>query len=165
MFSNLSLCFFISEVFFVFVILFDAMFLHEPLQNVLIFNILTNFTLLLLVCLKFYYETCGTMTSCFKHHENLLCFLFNWFLTCNVLKITSSISMEDFNLNFKVFILITTCLVFCLRNKRFVATVQKFCHKGRYWITPCEALSFLVHFILFADFITFLLVKYYFLLY
>ena len=165
MFSNLSLCFFISEVFFVFVILFDAMFLHEPLQNVLIFNILTNFTLLLLVCLKFYYKTCGTMTSCFKHHENLLCFLLSSFLTYNVLKITSSISMEDFNLNFKVFILITTYLVFCLRNKRFVATVQKFCHKGRYWIKPCEALSFLVHFIYFAIFITFLLVKQYFLLY
>ena len=164
-FSNLSLCFFINEVFFVSVILFNAMFLHEPLQNVLIFNILTNFTLLLLVCFKFYYKTCGTMTSCFKHHENLLCFLFNSFLTCNVLKITSSISMEDFNLNFKVFILITTYLVFCLRNKRFVATVQKFCHKGRYWIKPGEALSFLVHFILFAIFITFLLVKYYFLLY
>ena len=36
-------------------LLFNAMFLHQPLQNVYIFNILTNFTLFLLVCLKFYY--------------------------------------------------------------------------------------------------------------
>ena len=37
-------------------ILFNAMLLHQPLQNVLIFNVLTDFTLFLLVCLKFYYK-------------------------------------------------------------------------------------------------------------
>ena len=58
-----------------------------------------------------------------------------------------------------VFILIITCLGFCLRNERFVVTVQKFCPKGSYWIKPSETLSFLVHFILFAICITFLLVK------
>ena len=89
------------------------MFLHQPLQIVLIFNILTDFALFLLVCLKFYYKTCGTMTFYITDHENL-CFLFDSFLAGNVLKITSSIDMEDFSLNFKVFILITTCLLFCL---------------------------------------------------
>ena len=49
-----------------FMILFNAMLLHQPLQNVLIFNILTDFTLFLLVCLKFYYKTCGTMTFYIK---------------------------------------------------------------------------------------------------
>ena len=67
--------------------------------------------------------------------------------------------MEDFSLNFKVFILIITCLVFCLRNERFVVTVQKFGPKGSYWIKPSETLSFLVPFILFVICITFLLVK------
>ena len=67
--------------------------------------------------------------------------------------------MEDFSLNFKVFILITTCLVFFLKNKTFVVTMQKCCPKGSYWIKPCESLSFLVHFIFFAICITFLLVK------
>ena len=100
-----------------FMILFNAMLLHQPLQNVLIFNSLTDFTLFLLVCLKFYYKTCGAMTFYIKQHENLLCFLFDSFLTCNVLKITCSIPIEDFSLNFKVFILITTCLVFCLKKK------------------------------------------------
>ena len=142
-----------------FTILFNAMFLHQPLQNVLIFNILTDFTLFLLVCLKFYYKTSGTMTFYIKHHENLLRFIFDSFLKCNVLKFTSSIPMEDFRLNFKVFIIIITCLVFYLQNERFVVTVQKFGHKESYWIKPSETLSFLVHFILFAICITFLLVK------
>ena len=52
-----------------FTILFNAMFLHQPLQNVLIFNILTDFTLFLLVCLKFYYKTSGTMIFYIKYHE------------------------------------------------------------------------------------------------
>ena len=100
-------------------ILFNAILLHQPLKNVLIFNILTDFTLFLLVCLKFSYKTCGTMTFYIKQHENLPCFLFDSFLTCNFLKITCSIPMEDFSLNFKVFILITTCLFVCLKNKTF----------------------------------------------
>ena len=118
----------------------------------------------LLVCLKFYskmtYYTlymCDTMTFYIKHHENLLCFLFGSFLTCNVLKITCSIPMEDFSLNFKVFVLITTYSVFCRRNKRFVVTWQKFCLKRSYWIKPSE--NFLVNFIVFAIYATFLSVK------
>ena len=67
--------------------------------------------------------------------------------------------MEDFSLNFKVFILIISSLVFCLRNERFVVAVQKFCPKGSYWIKSSETLSFLVHFILFAICITFLLLE------
>ena len=113
-----------------FMILFNAMFLHQPLQNVVIFNILTDFTLFLLVCLKFYHKTSATMTFYIKHHENLLHFIFDTFLTCNVLKITSSAPMEDFSLNFKVFNLIIACLVFSLRNERFVVTLQKFRPKG-----------------------------------
>ena len=142
-----------------FMILFNAMFLHQPLQNVLIFNILTDFTLFLLVCLKFYYKTSRTMAFYIKHHKNLLLFIFDSFLTCNVLKITSSVPMEDFSPNLKVFILIMTYLVFSLRNERFVVTVEKLRPKGSYWIKPSETLSFLVHFILFAICITFLLVK------
>ena len=142
-----------------FTILFNAMFLHQPLQNVLIFNILTDFTLFLLVCLKFYYITSGTMTFYIKHHENLLHFIFDSFLTCNVLKITCSVPIEDFSLNFKVFILVITCLVSSLRNERFVVTVQKFRPKESYWIKPSETLSFLDHFGFFFICITFLLVK------
>ena len=74
------------------------MFLHQPLQG-----ILTDFTLFLLIYLKFYYKTCGTMTFYIKHYENLLCFIFDSFLTCHVLKITSSAPMEDLGLNFKSF--------------------------------------------------------------
>ena len=37
--------------------------------------------------------------------------------------------------------------------------MQKFCPKGSYWIKPCESLSVLFHFILFAICITILLVK------
>ena len=77
-----------------FMLLFNAMFLHQPLQNVLIFNILTDFTLFLLVCLTFYYKTSGTMTFYIKHDENLLHFIFDSFLTCNVLKITCSVPIE-----------------------------------------------------------------------
>ena len=99
------------------------------------------------------------MTFYIKHHQNLLHFIFDSLFTCNVLKITSSVPMEDFSINFKVFILIITCLVFSLRNKRFVVMVQKFGPKGSYRIKPSETLSFLVHFILFVICITFLLIK------
>ena len=67
--------------------------------------------------------------------------------------------MEDFSLNFKVFILIITCLVFSLRNERFAVTVQKCGPEGSYWIKPSETISFLVHFILSVICITFLFVK------
>ena len=86
------------------------------------------------------------MTFYIKHDENLLRFIFDSFLTCNVLKITSSVPMEDFSLNFKVFILIITYLFFCLRNERFVVMVQKFCPKGSYWIKRSEAFKFLSSF-------------------
>ena len=99
------------------------------------------------------------MTFYIKHHENLLRFIFDSFLTYNVLKLTSSVPMEDFSRNFKVFILIITCLVFCLRNERFVVTVQKFGPKGSYWIKPSKTLGFLVPFIPFVICIKFLLVK------
>ena len=85
-------------------------------------------------------KMCGIMTFYIEQHENLLRFLFDSFLTCNGLKITCSISMEDFSLNFKVSILITICLVFCLKNKTFLVMVQKFCPKGSCWINLCERL-------------------------
>ena len=96
-------------------ILFNAMLLHQPLQNVLIFNILTDFTLLLLVCLKFYHKTCGTMTFFIERHENLLWFLSDSFLTYNVLKITCSIPMQDFSLSFKVLFLLQFAYPFVLK--------------------------------------------------
>ena len=89
---------------FIFAILLDSMLLHKPIQSVLIFHILTDFTLF---CLKLYYRLCGTMSFYINQHKNLLWFLLDSFLTCNVLKITCSIPMEDLSLNFKVSILIT----------------------------------------------------------
>ena len=99
------------------------------------------------------------MTFYIKYHENLLHFIFDSFLTYNVLKITSSVPMEDFSLKFKVFILNIICLVFSLRNERFAVTVQKCGPEGSYWIKPSETISFLVHFILFVICITFLFAK------
>ena len=48
----------------------------------------------------------------------------------NVLKITCNIPMEAFSLNFKVLILITIYLVFCLKNIEFVVTTQEFLLRG-----------------------------------
>ena len=67
------------------------------------FHILTDFTLFLLVCLKINYYLCGTTTFCIKQNKNLLWFLTDSILIYNVLKITSSIPMDDFSLNFKSF--------------------------------------------------------------
>ena len=53
--------------------------LHQPIQNVLFFNILMDFTLFWLVCLKFYYKRCGTMTFYIKQHKNLMK-VFTWFV-------------------------------------------------------------------------------------
>ena len=106
----------------------NAMLLHKPMQNVLVFDILTDFTLFSLVCLTFYYKMCGTMTFYIKQRK--------------------------FSLNFKVFILITIYLVFCPKNKTFVVMAQKFSTKRSYWIKYCESLGLLVHFILFIICIT-----------
>ena len=56
-------------------------------------------------------------------------FFFNSILTCNVLKITCNFPMQDFSLNFKVFMLITIRLFFCLKNKTIAVTAQKFYNK------------------------------------
>ena len=58
------------------------------------------------------------MTFYIIQHKKLSWFSLDSFLTCNVLKITCSIPMEDFSLNFKVVILITIFLVFCLKLLR-----------------------------------------------
>ena len=55
-------------------ILFNAMSLHQPIQNVLIINISMDFNLSLLVCWEFHCKTCGTMTFYIMQHENLLRF-------------------------------------------------------------------------------------------
>ena len=109
--------------------------------------------------MKFYYKTYGTITFNTKQHNKLSRFLLDSFLTCNVLELTCSIAMEDFSLNFKVFILITVYFVFHLKNNIFVLMVQKFCIKGSYWLKSCERFSVLVHFILFIICVIFLLVK------
>ena len=87
----------------IFIILFNAISIHQPIQNVVMFHILTDFTLFLLVCLKINYYLCGTTTFCIKQNKNLLWFLTDSILIYNVLKITSSIPMDDFSLNFKSF--------------------------------------------------------------
>ena len=96
-----------------FMTLLNAMLLHQPLQDAH-FRILADFSLFLLVCLKLYNKTFVTMTFYIKQYENLSWFLFDSFLTCNCLKNTSSIPIEDFTLNFNIFITIYS--VFCLKK-------------------------------------------------
>ena len=99
------------------------------------------------------------MTFYIMQHKNLLWFLFDSLLTCNVLTISYSIPKEDFNLYLKVIVLITICLVFCLKNKMFVVTAQNFCTRRSCWIKLRESLSFFVHVILFGICVTVLLIK------
>ena len=85
-----------------------------------------------------------------------------WFLPDSLLIYVSKITCripKEFSLNFIVFILITICLVFCLKNKTFVVMTQKFYIKERYWVKPCESLSFLNHLTIFTICRTSLLVK------
>ena len=70
--SSGKFCFSSSPL--LFMVLFNSLLLHQPIQNVLIFNILADFTLFLLVCLKFYYKTCDTITFYIKQHKTSHCF-------------------------------------------------------------------------------------------
>lgn len=82
-------------------------------------------------------------------------FTFIWFISdMQCFKNYLQVSHERLQPNFGSFF-----LLFCLKNKTFVVTVQKFCTKGSYWIKPSKSLSFLVHFIVLVICATFLLVK------
>ena len=88
-------------------ILFMILLLNHLIQNELIFNIFTNFTLFLSVCLKLFSKMCAIMNFYIKQFKNLLWYLFEFlfFLTCYVLKTTCSIPMKGFSQIFEVLFL------------------------------------------------------------
>ena len=66
------------------------MLLNQPIQNILVFVILTDHILLLLVNLWFYSSMNDRVDFYFKQHKHLLKQLFDCFLMCSILKLTSN---------------------------------------------------------------------------
>ena len=68
----------------------------------------------------------GTLIHYIKQHNHFLKFLFDYFITCNVVNITCCIDMDSFSNTSKAVILVTIYIVLCLQNKTFVDRVQKY---------------------------------------
>ena len=99
-------------------------------------------------------------TNQVKQLKNISWFLLDSFQTNNVSKITCSISLEDFWLNFKFLFLLHITQSFVLKIRYLQLRRKKFVLRGAIGSNlPCYALSFLVHFILVTIFKAFLLLK------
>ena len=69
-----------------FLMLFNVTLLNQPIQNILVFNILMDLFLLLLVYLRFHFSMSDRLSFYFKQHKHLLKPSFDCFLTCSILK-------------------------------------------------------------------------------
>ena len=143
-----------------FMMLFSVILLNQLVQNILVFNILTDIISLLLVYLQFYSSMSDKLNFYFKQHKHLLKFLLDsCFLTCSILKVTCNININDFDLYFKIFTLLTDYILLCLTNKLFVDIGYKHLLCGKYLNKSGVALSVLVHFRLFTTYLTYLSVR------
>ena len=118
---SLSAKFFYVFMFF----LFNVILLNPPIQNILVFDILTDLILLFLVHLRFCTSMSGTLNFYFKQHQHLLKPSFDCFWTCSILKVTCNININNFGLHLKVFTLLTAYILLCLTNKDFVDVAYK----------------------------------------
>ena len=139
-----------------FMMLFNVTLLNQPIQNILVFDILMDLILLLLVYLRFYSSMSDRLSFSFKQHKHLLKLSFDCFLTCSIIKVTCNININNFGLRLKVLTLLTVYIFLCLTNKLFVDVTYKHLISGKYLNKSCKSLSVLVHFLLFTIYLTYL---------
>ena len=96
-----------AKICMLFMILVNVIFLNQPIQNILHFNILTDRIFLLLVNLQFYLSMSDRLNFYFKQHKNILIPSFDCFLTCGNFKVTCNININNFGLHLKVFTMLT----------------------------------------------------------
>ena len=140
-----------------FMMLFNENLVNQPIQNVSVFDILTNLILLLLVNLRFYSSMGDRLNFYFKQHKRLLKPSFDCLLTYSILRVTYSININNFGLHLNVFTLLTVYILLCLTNKLFLA--YKHLISGKCLSKSYKHLSFLVHFLLFTICLTYLSVR------
>ena len=100
---ELASYFFISEIFYVFMMLFHVILLNQPMQNSLVFNILADRILLLLVYVQFCSSMSDRLNFYSKQPKHFLKPSFSCFLTCSILEVTYNININNFGLYLKVF--------------------------------------------------------------
>ena len=67
---------------------FSVTLLNQPIQNILVFDILMDLILLLLVYLQFYSSLSDRLSFYFKQHKHFFKPSFDCFLTCSIIKVT-----------------------------------------------------------------------------
>ena len=95
-------------------IVFNVIILNQSKQNILVFNILRDLTLLLLVHLQFYSSMSDRLNFYFKQHKYFLKPPFDCFVTCSILKVTYNIDINNFDFHLKDFTLLTVYILLCL---------------------------------------------------
>ena len=74
-------------------------------------------------------------------------------------KIACIVNVNNFSVTFRYFILISTYVAICLKNKMFLYVTQKHFSSFSYWKIFGESVSLLVHFVFFTLFLYFLMTK------
>ena len=120
--------------------------LNEPIQNIFVFDILTDLILLLLVCLRFYSSMSDRLNFYFEQHTHLLKPSLDWFLTCGILKVNCNININNFGLHLKVFTLLRVYILLCLTNKLFADVAYKHLISDKYLNKSYKSLSVIVQF-------------------
>ena len=85
----------------------NAILLNQSTQYVLVSNILTDVTLLLLLYLIFCCNMSAKLIHYIKKRKHFLKLLFDCFIYCKTFSITCSINMESFSVTSKAAILVT----------------------------------------------------------
>ena len=78
---------------------------------------------------------------------------FESFVTCKIIKIAWVANVNNFSVTLRYFILITTYVAMCLKNKTFLYTTQKHFSFFSHWKKCDESVSLLVHFVFFTVFL------------
>ena len=115
--------------------------------------------LLLLVYLRFYSGRLDRLSFYFKQHKHLFKPSFDCFLIRSIIKVTCNININNFGLQLKVFTLLTVYILLCLTNNFFVDVVYKYLISGKNLNKSYKIFSVLVHFPLFATYLTYLFVR------
>ena len=130
--------------------------LNQSIQNILVFDILVDLILLLLVYLRFYSSMSDRLNVYFKQHKHVLKPSFHCFLTCNIIKVTCNININNFGLHLKVITLLIVHIFLCITNYFFIDVVCKHLISGKDLNKSCKSLTVLVHFLLFTVYLTYL---------
>ena len=97
------------------------------------------------------------LTVYINQHEFCSMSFFEYFVTCNVIKIAWVANMNNFSVTLRYFTLTATCVAMCLKNKTFLYMTHRHFSSFNYWKKCGESVSLLVHFVFFTVFLIYFL--------